>query len=160
MAIAGGDNWGKHAIFLVFLKVAADSGVADLRSPLGNLLGFVPKLLLGCFPGEILHCRLNLDRKFSKVTHTELQFTLVLDKDLQVILNLEQAVISRICEDLDHMSQLWVQLVHIAELLLGDWHLEFDSSRFSDLFSATFVLDLLDILIDIEERLAALALAR
>ena len=116
-------------------------------------------MLLAGDPGEVLLARFDLDGELSEVAHPELQLALMLDEDLQGVLDLEQAVVGRVSEDLHHVAQLGVQHVHIAEFLFGVRHHEFDSSCFSDLFRASIVLQSLKILLNREERLRPLSFA-
>ena len=140
MAIVASHNRSQHAILLILLKSATNQWIASLGGPLGKLLGFEPQLLVGRGVGDVLLAGLDLDPELGTITHAELQLALVLYEDLQNVLDFEQAVVGRISEQLDHVAQLWVQLVHIAKFLLVIWDHELDSPSFSDFFSASIVL--------------------
>ena len=109
---------------------------------------------------QILLLRLDLDREFSEVAHSELELALVLDEDLQGVLDAEELVLCRVGEYLDHVAKLRMQLVHDTELGLHAWHWELDRPRLSDFLSAARILVCFNVLLNGEKRLALHLLPR
>lgn len=114
----------------------------------------MPHLFSGSGDWQILLLRLDLDREFSEVAHSELELALVLDEDLQGVLDAEELVLCRVGEYLDHVAKLRMQLVHDTELGLHAWHWELDRPRLSDFLSAARILVCFNVLLNGEKRLA------
>ena len=120
----------------------------------------MPHLFSGGGYGQILLLRLDMDREFGIITHSELELALVLDEDLQGVLDAKELVLRRVGEYLYHVAEFRVQLVHDTELGLHAWHGELDRPRLSDFLGAACILIRLNVLLNGEKRLALHLLPR
>ena len=84
----------------------------------------------------------------------------MLDEYLELILNLEESVFTRVSEHFDHVAELRVQIIHDAELFVRERYLEINRSLFMRLCRTTLVLVGDEVFVHVEQGSTDTLLAR
>ena len=94
---------------------------------------------------------MDLDWEGDKITHTKLSLGLVLHKDVQEIIDLEERCVYRVGEHLDKLTQLRVQGLCLAKLLICAWDLEVEILIEVNLGLTSLLFDLDQVLLSVEK---------
>ena len=100
----------------IFLDIKIDSWCDKFWLPILDILHDLPVLYLGCGSG-LSFLAVNLTREIDLISHSEFQLWQMLHEDMQLVLDLEQGVLSGVRQKLSYVVKIWMELI-IARLLL------------------------------------------